>query len=383
LPEAEKVARFWRSLLSYAYQRAGKKSSPAGARWSWLSIENGDDSCGNGRWLDHVLHMGNIALETWTCYRYSNDQSYLEKTGYPVLSGCADFFQIQMIYELKDGRTIIGRCCDLERLPPARENAFLTTCGAIASLQFAADAADVLRVDSQRAASWRQTAAKLKKSLPSDGQRYLPYPGATERSVASLSGIYPYGVIGPSDPLQRAAIYDFEKNAMSAGNMYATGERICSWYAAWLAAAQARIGDGEGAYRNVKSSLDSVGKFGEIFEINEPNVMSVPWCSSPQGTYIQAVNEMLLQCEADTVKIAPALPRQWKAVEFSLKAFDDLSVDVGISGANVERLTVRAGRNYSGRPKTLVLPNGKPVKMELGANGTFSLGLPGAASKGR
>jgi hypothetical protein len=374
LSEAEKVVNFWRSLLSYAHERAGKKNPPTvGARWSWLSIENGDNSCASGRWLDHVLHMCNIALETWTCYRYSNDKAYLEKTGYPVLKGCADFFQVQMVYELKDGRTIIGKCCDLERLPPAIENAFLTTCGAIALLEFAADAADVLRVDSERAALWRETAAKLKKCLPSDGQKYLPYPGAQDRSVAALSGVYPYGVIAPSDPLQRAAIYDFEKNAMSAGNMYKTGERICSWYAAWLAAAQARLGDGQSAYRNVRSSLDSVGKFGEIFEINEPKIMSVPWCSSPQGTYIQAVNEMLLQCEGDTVKIAPAIPREWKDYEFSLKAFDDLAVDTRISGGNVEKLTVKAGKNYSGRPKTLVLPNGKSVKVELGANGEFSL----------
>lgn len=373
LPEAERVAQFWRSLLSYAYRRAGSKSDPAGARWSWLSIENGDDSCSSGRWLDHVLHLGNIALETWTCYRYSNDKSYLEMTAYPVLKGCADFFQIQMVYELKDGRTIIGRCCDLERLPPARENAFLTTCGAIGALLSAADAADILGVDSQRAATWRETAAKLRKSLPSDGEKYLPYPGAQERSVASLSGIFPYAVLAPSDPLQRRAIYDFEQNAMSAGNMYKKGEKICSWYAAWLAAAQARLGDGPGAYRNLKSSLASVGKFAEIFEINEPTIMSVPWCSSPQGTYLQAVNEMLLQCEGDRVKVAPAIPGEWKDCAFRLKAFDDLAVDADLSGGNLLKITVTAGSNYSGRPKTLVLPNGKSVNVELGATQAFSL----------
>jgi len=159
---------------------------------------------------------------------------------------------------------------------------------------------------------------------------------------------------------------------MSAGNMYKKGERICSWYAAWLAAALARLGDGDAAYRNLSSSLDSVGKFAEIFEINEPNLMSVPWCSSPQGTYIQAVHEMLLQCEGDTVKIAPAIPRQWKDLAFSLKAFDDLTVDVTISSGNAEKVTVRAGRNYSGRPKTLVFPDGRSTKIEGSAGGALT-----------
>ncbi len=377
IAEAEKVASFWRSLLNYAYRRTSSAKNPtAGARWSWQSLEDGAEATSSGRWLDHVLHMCNISLETWTCYRYSNDKSYLEKTGYPVLKGCADFFQTQMVYALKNGRTVIGRCCDLERLPPALENAFLTTCGAIASLEFAADAADVLKVDSERAALWRETAAKLKKSLPNDGEKYLSYPDAKERSVAALSGVYPYGVLPASDPLQRAAIYDFEKNAMSAGNMYVMGEKICSWYAAWLALAQARLGDGDGASRNIKSSLDSVGKFAEICEINEPNIMSVPWCSSPQGTYIQAVNEMLLQCEGDTVKIAPAIPRDWKDCEFSLKAFDDLSVFAKISGGKLEKLTIKAGEKYSARQKTVVLPDGKQITPNLSPNSEFSLKVP-------
>lgn len=370
IAEAEKVARFWNSTLPFAYKRASKKSD-AGARWSWQSLEDGSEGTSNGRWLDHVLHLPNIALESWTCYAYSNDQVFLERTAYPVLKGCADFFVAQMIYELKDGRTVIGKCCDLERLPPALENAFLTTCGAVATLGFAAEAADILDTDPDRVAIWRDAAARLKKYLPNDGEKYLPYPNAKERSVAVLSGIYPYGILRADDPLSRAAIYDFDKNAMSAGNMYMVGERICSWYAAWLAAAQARLGDGESAERNIRSALDSVGKFYEICEINEPDLMSVPWCSSPQGTYIQAVNETLLQCEGDTIKIAPAAPKDWKDWSFSLKAWDDIAIDAKASGGNLETLELKAGKNYSGRPKTLILPGGKTLRMEFDSNGRF------------
>ena len=370
--EAEKVARFWNSTLPFAYKRASKKSD-AGARWSWQSLEDGSEGTSNGRWLDHVLHLPNISLETWTCYKYSNDKVFLEKTAYPVLKGCADFFVAQMIYELKDGRTVIGKCCDLERLPPALENAFLTTCGAVATLEFAAEAADILKTDSDRAALWHETAANLKKYLPNDGEKYLPYPNAKERSVAALSGIYPYGILSAADPLQRAAIYDFDKNAMSAGNMYIVGEKICSWYAAWLAAAQARLGDGENAARNIRSALDSVGKFSEICEINEPNIMSVPWCSSPQGTYIQAVNETLLQCDGDTIKIAPAVPKDWQDWSFSLKAFDDISVEAECRSGKLKKLELKAGKNYSGKPKTLILPDGKALKLQFDSNGKFSI----------
>ena len=178
----------------------------------------------------------------------------------------------------------------------------------------------MLGVDGTEAEEWRRLAAALRRDLPSDGTRYLPFEGAAERSVGVLSGILPYGTVPADDPRQLAAIADFEENGLSVGNMYSVGTRICTWYAAWLAGAQARLGDGDGAYRNLKRAAASAGAFAEIFEINEPAYRSCPWCSSPQGTFVQAVNEMLLQGEGDDIKLAPAVPASWRDFAFRLRA---------------------------------------------------------------
>ena len=114
--------------------------------------------------------------------------------------------------------------------------------------------------------------------------------------------------------------------------------RYGAWYAAWLAGAQARLGDGEGAYRNLTRAAASAGAFAEIFEINEPAYRSCPWCSSPQGTFVQAVNEMLVQGEGDGIKLAPAVPASWRDFAFRLRAPGGKTVEAAFrDGACVKR----------------------------------------------
>jgi hypothetical protein len=146
-----------------------------------------------------------------------------------------------------------------------------------------------------------------------------------------------------------------------AGGMLLDVKRVCTWYAAWTAAAQARLGDGPGALRNLQKAASTCGRFGEIFEYNDPGAMSIPWCSSPQGTFVQAVNEMLVQCVGDEIRLAPAVPPEWKDFSFRLKAYDDLTVEAEWKGGRCVRHRVSPGKAYSGRPKTVVFPDGRRV----------------------
>lgn len=364
IPEAVKVAKFWDSIRPFASHRAGKPSrdKEAGLHYSWQTIEDGMERSRGGRWLDHYLHLANISRECWTAWQYTNDRTLLASNTYPVVKGCARRFRSAQVYELKDGRTIIGAVCDLERLPCPARNAFLTTCGAIYCFEKAAEGAAILGVDKVESAEWRRLAAALKRDLPKNSERYLALEGYEGTSVALLSGLMPYNVVDKDDPLQIAAVGHFEKNGLTAGNMYSVGTRICTWYAAWLAGAQAILGDGDGAYRNMKRATASVGHFSEIFEINEPAYRSCPWCSSPQGTYVESVNNMLLQCEGDTVLVAPAVPKEWKDFSFRLRAHDDMEVSAHFSGGKAVSLSVATGARHSGRKKCFVLPGDGGVR---------------------
>ena len=353
VPEAVKVARFWGNPqhLRSAHFRAGnvKRNPDCGLRYNWQTLEDFSENSKKGRWLDHYLHLGNISLECWTAWRYTGDENLLRETVYPVVKGCAQYFQTHLVCELKDGRTVLGPLCDLERLPCPVRNAFLTTCGAIYCLERAAEGADSLGADRDEAAEWRRLAAALRRDLPTDGTRYLPFEGSGDRSVGVLSGIFPYGTVSADDPLQRAAIADFEANGLSVGNMYSVGTRICTWYAAWLAGAQARLGDGEGAYRNIRRAAASAGAFSEIFEINEPAYRSCPWCSSPQGTFVQVVNEMLLQGDGDAPKLAPAVPAAWKDFSFRLRAPGGKTVEATFKDGRCVKHTVEPLFHLTGK----------------------------------
>jgi cellobiose phosphorylase len=65
---------------------------------------------------------------------------------------------------------------------------------------------------------------------------------------------------------------------------------------------------------------------------------------------------MLLQCEGDTILVAPAVPKEWKDFSFRLRAHDDMEVSARFSGGKAVSLSVATGTRHSGRKKCLVLP---------------------------
>ncbi len=135
--------------LPRAIQRASHYNQPGryGARYPWEALEDGSEAVGPGFWMDHVFHLSNIALSAWFQYLYTEDLTYLATTGYPVLLECARYFLANVVYEVPEGHFFIGKVTDLERLGPARLNPYMTSCGAIYTLESAARAAAMLAVD--------------------------------------------------------------------------------------------------------------------------------------------------------------------------------------------------------------------------------------------
>jgi hypothetical protein len=366
LEEAKRVPDFRFQGLKAAYVRASQYNQvilKGGARYPWITVETGEESAQAGIWIDHVFHMAHIALSAWQYYRYSHEISYLEQKGYPILEGCADFFYYQSVYDVADGRTIIGKYTDLERLGPAVENAYMTTCSAIATLKAAAQAARILDTDPKKRDAWEQTADRLKKFLPHDGEKYIPFPGCTQKSVAVLSGLFPYGIVETDDTYQRQAIEDFCQSESQFGNMYPVGESVCPWYAAWKAVVFARLLDGHRAYAATRQGADTAGCFSELFEINEPSVSIKPWFSTAEGTWIQGVNEMLVQSDEKTINIAPAVPDHWKIFLFKLACIGGRTVHVRV----VDRCLIDLSIDPSTAPTGLVvtIPNWMRIHRDL------------------
>ena len=353
--------------LKTALARAAHYGKPGtfGARYPWETLEDGTEAAPPGFWMEHVFHMSNIALAAWFQYLYTEDASYLEKTGYPVIRECARFFLANMVYESPDGGMFIGKCTDLERLGPARQNPFMTACGAIYTLESAAQAAAVLKADPAEAPSWKQAALQLRESLPREGGRYVPYAGCKEESVASLGGLFPYPLFDDTSELQRNAAYHYVKHGRAFGNMYQVGQSVCAWYLGWMAAALAELGDTAEPVKLLAEAAEGAGRFGEMFEINEPKVSRTPWFSTASGNVVYALNQMLVQNRSGRIMIAQGVPAAWKEYAFKLACHGDLAVEVEVKDGRLARLSLLPGDAGREQQRAVVLPEGLVAETAL------------------
>mgnify|MGYP001247376228 CR=1 FL=1 len=358
---ARRGPEFRQAGLKVALDRVAHYGKPGlfGARFPWETMEDTTEAAPPGFWMDHVFHMSNIALAAWFQYLYTDDLAYLQKTGYPVIKECARFFLANMVYELPDGRVVIGKCTDLERLGPAKFNPFMTSCGAIYTLEAGARAAQLLQADEAEAADWKRAAAKLRESLPAEGDRYVPYAGCKDESVATLGGLFPYPIFDEAEPRQREAVYHYLKNGRAFGNMYQMGTSVCAWYLGWMAAALAGLGDKDEPVKMLDEAADGAGCFGEMFEINEEKVSRTPWFSTASGNVVYALNQMLVQNRADgMIRLAQGVPAAWKDYAFKLACHGDLSVEVDVKGGKLARLALLPGDAAREQRRTLSLPAG-------------------------
>lgn len=276
------------------------------ARFCWLTGEHGEELAKIGYWMDHVFHMAVIALGAYEYYEFTHDIEFLNQC-YPMIRACAKFYTLNMIYEC-GGKKYIGKCTDLERLGASIENPFMTSCGIIKTLEITAAAADILDTDHEYRDECIILASELRKTLPADDEKYLPYVGANQKSIGVFSGKFPFNVLSDDDPKMHAAWLDFIDNGAAFGNMYNMGKQLSPWYACWQAEGFARIKNGDMAYAFLKQAYASVGVFGEMFEINEPAVRLRPWFTTASGIFLSAVNEMLVQSDGENIQLLPAFP---------------------------------------------------------------------------
>ncbi|MDD4869118.1 MAG: hypothetical protein PHR77_01060, partial [Kiritimatiellae bacterium] len=338
---ARRCPEFRLAILKKALYRAAHygKNGIFGARFPWEALEDGAEGTPPGFWLEHIFHTSNIALSSWFQYLYTNDADYLKKTGYPVIKECARYFLANMVYEKDDGGMFIGKCTDLERLGPAKINPFMTSCGAIYTLEAAAQAAALLKDDEKEAATWKHAATKLRESLPHDGEKYVPYAGCTERSIASLGGLFPYPVFDETNEKQKNAVLDFVTKGRASGNMYPMGNSVCAWYAGWMAAALAALGEKVEPVKLLSEAAEGAGCFGELFEINEAKVSMKPWFSTASGNVVYALNQMLVQSHGEEIRVASGVPGDWKDFSFKLACHGDLVAEEEAKNGKFIKLT--------------------------------------------
>ncbi|MGN0826400.1 MAG: hypothetical protein ACI4QD_00505 [Kiritimatiellia bacterium] len=294
---ARRVSEFRAAILPSARARVwhDTRESPYGAAYPWETLEDGGDGTPPGQWNAHIFHGANVVEGAWNQYVRTADGGFLRQVAWPLARDIARYYLTHAVYSDGRGGRFVGRVTDLERFGPAKERAFMTTCGVIGTFETAAEIAGRLGVAGEEAKAWREAAAALRQSLPERGGAYraLPEPNLDVESVAVVAGYFPYRVFGPEEVRARAALRHFDAVAAKAGNMYACGEKVCSWYAAWISAAASRAGERDLALKWAKIAAESTGLFGECWEIREGKALrSRPWFATASGMFAFACAQL-------------------------------------------------------------------------------------------
>ena len=337
----------------------------AGARWVWVSIEDPNVEWSPlGFYLDHIFHISAIARTCALNALYADDAKYLRERAYPVMRECARFYAIHCVYDAPDGSSFVCKCTDLERLGVAKERPFMTTCGVIDTLRLAADAAKRLGIDAKDAKKWRRIAARLEKSLPVKDGRFAAAANAVDTvSMGVMAGYFPFPIFPKGHKVQTASVDWFLSHGVKAGNMYATGKKICPWYAAAMAMGAMRAGEGEKVLPLLREASASAGVWGEYWEINEPGVAECrPWFMTAAGNCLYAINSMLLMEADGECRIGAGVPKEWKDWSFRLPAESGYEVDFAMKGGVVTKLVLRQQpynkRGADPRSVKVILPDG-------------------------
>lgn len=353
---SRRVPEFRRKHLDKAVSRTRK----TGARYPWEAMENGLEGAPQpyGHWFDHVFQMSHICTTMWTQFEYTNDLDYLKNVAYPVMKECSRFFLLHMCYTHPDGSVTFGKTTDLERLGGAVENPFFSSCGAIWAFEITAKAAQLLGgQDPELCCQFSKAAEGLRKTLPNDGTKYVPYEGCTDNSIAVTSGMYPYPVLSTDDPLEKAAVMHFYNERYSAGNMYAVGKGLCPWYASWIASAMCSYGIPDKSLALLKEASSQVGYFADHYEINEKDVMRNPWFTTAAGNYVNAVNQALLLSRGDSIYVCYSAPEEWADYSFKLPCFGNMVAEVCVKKGKLAQCDISVNDPaFDISPKTLFIP---------------------------
>ncbi len=314
---AERVPAFrLEKCLDKAIARVGFAGAKDAACYPWQTSEYGEELATPGRWYEHIFHMAVVALGAYELYEYTGDIEKLRRY-YPLIRSAAKFYTRFSLYEF-GGEWYVGKCCDLERLGGGIFNPFMTSCGVIRTLEICAASAKLLDADEDYAAECREKASSLRRTLPRDDERYLPYVGCEVNSIAVFAGKFPFDVLESGDEKMMAAWNKFLSEQDVYGNMYAMGKKLSPWYACWEAEGFARTGQAKEAKASLELAYASVGCFDEMFEINEESVKRVPWFMTAAGIFLSAVHDMLIRTEGDCITICPAYPIEGASLDCRL-----------------------------------------------------------------
>lgn len=326
----------------------------------------------------------------WEKYLYSGDKVYLAEV-YPVLKGCAQFFQDFLVKDPNTGYMVVCPSNSPENHPGlysytkedgSKMNGALF--GGVAMdnqmvydvLKNTASAARILEVDADFADQLDLLKAQLtpykigKYGQVQEWQEDWDRENTSHRHLSHLWGAYPGNQVSPyTNPTIYQAVHKSLVGRGDAARGWSMGWKVCQW---------ARMLDGDHALTIIKNQLRLMdpnatmsdadgGTYANMFDAHAPFQID--------GNFgcCAGIAEMLLQSHAGFMHILPALPAAWAEGEVkglrSRGGFEVTHLQWKMGKVVSLKVKSTVGGNLRLRSNTpLQMADGKPLTAASGVN---------------
>ena len=313
---------------------------------------------------------GESAKYAWDYYEFTGDIDFLRTVGYPMLKDVATFYRDYLIEDEK-GNLVVFPSHYLETA------VYLTNCLADVSmirltLKDAAKAADVLGIDADLAAQWRDALARIQECQALPDHRWKtaidgrPVGRDARMIVLQLHDLYPISIGEEADAWhgspamrrQARATYEYylskHPNTWDLSLSFIAAARMGDReYAAKILDFFPRLRDGGNIDRsdNPHNNEDTIGDGKQSFSVDITSAVASEF-----------ITELMLQSHCGDIRLFPANPLEGHYAFHSLRARGAFLVSSEMRDAKVPYVLVQSLR---GNTCNLVQPFGQGANVQV------------------